>query len=124
MLLLIFKVAPHPLFVREKNDISYEYPITFLQAALGAKVTVPTLDGTTVLDIPEGTQNGKVLRIKGKGVKDLRKNEYGDIYVHIIVDVPKSLNLKQRAILNEAASVLSGAKYEQIEKFNKKLRDL
>jgi molecular chaperone DnaJ len=124
MLLLIFKVAPHPLFVREKNDISYEYPITFLQAALGAKVTVPTLDGTTVLDIPEGTQNGKVLRIKGKGVKDLRKNEYGDIYVHIIVDVPKSLNLKQRAILNEATSVLSGAKYEQIEKFNKKLRDL
>ena len=123
-LFLIFKVASHPIFIREGVNISYELPISITQAALGAKISVPTLDGSTTIDIPEGTQNGTVIRVKGKGVKNLRKDSYGDMYIHIIVDVPKSLNLKQRAALREAEEQLAKAKYDQIDKFNKKLRDM
>lgn len=123
-LILIFKVAPHSLFVREGNDISYEFPITIMQATLGAKVTIPTLNGTTQIDIPEGTQHGTVLKIKGKGVKDLRKTSYGDMYVHIVIDVPKGLNRKQREAMQEAQAALDKVTYDKIEKFNRKMRDL
>ena len=123
-LFLIFKVAQHPIFIREGVNISYELPITITQAALGARITVPTLDGNTVIDIPEGTQHGAVIRVKGKGVKYLRKDAYGDMYIHIIVDVPKSLNIKQRAAVKNAEEELNRAKYEQIEKFNRKLREI
>lgn len=123
-LFLIFKVSSHPLFIREGIDISYELPITFIQAALGAKVTVPTLDGTTIIDIPEGTQNGTVIRVKGKGVKSLRKEVYGNMYVHVVVDVPRSLNYKQREALKNAEDALNKATYEKIEKFNKKVKGL
>ncbi len=123
-LILIFKVAPHSLFVREGNDISFEYPITIMQAALGAKVTIPTLNGTTQIDIPEGTQHGTVLRIREKGVKDLRRNAYGDMYVHIVIDVPKGLNRKQKEALQAAQDALDKVRYDKIDKFNRSLRDL
>lgn len=123
-LFLIFKVASHPVFIREGVNISYELPITMTQAALGARISVPTLDGTTTVDIPEGTQNGTVIRVRGKGVKNLRKDTYGDMYIHVIVDVPKSLNLKQKAALREAEELLAKAKYDQVDKFNKKLREM
>ncbi len=123
-LILVFRVAPHSLFVREGKDISFEYPITIMQAALGARVTIPTLNGTTQIDIPEGTQHGTVLRIKDKGVKDLRKNSYGDMYVHIVIDVPKNLNRKQREAMQQAQDALQKATYDKIEKFNRSMRDL
>ncbi len=123
-LVLVFRVAPHALFAREGTNISFELPITVTQAALGAKITIPTLNGTTQIEIPEGTQNGTVLRVKGKGIKDLRREAYGDLYIHIIVDIPKNLNRKQRDILEEAQSVLEKARYDKIEKYNKTLRDL
>ena len=123
-LILIFKVAPHSLFVREGNDISFELPITIMQATLGAKVTIPTLNGTTMIDIPEGTQHGTVLRIRGKGVKDLRRDAYGDMYVHIVIDVPKGLNRKQREAVQAAQDALDKVRYDKIDKFNRSLRDL
>ncbi len=123
-LILVFKVAPHPLFVREGKDISYELPITIMQATLGAKITVPTLNGTTMIDIPEGTQTGTVLCIRGKGVKDLRKNEYGDMYFHIIVEVPKNLNRKQREAMEQAQDALDKVTYDKVEKFNRIMSSL
>ena len=123
-LFLYIKVASHPIFIREGFNVSYELPITIIQATLGAKITVPVLDGTTVIDIPEGAQNGTVIRVKGKGIKYLKKDGYGDLYIHLIVDVPKSLNTKQKAALKTAEELLQKARYEQIDKFNKKLRDI
>ena len=123
-LYLFFKVAPHPIFIREGYDISYELPITMTQAALGARISVPTLDGTAVVDIAEGTQNGTLIKLKGKGVKNLRNDTHGNMYIHVIVDIPKSLNSKQRSVLKDAEDALLKAKYEKIEKFNKSLRDL
>lgn len=119
-----FRVTPHPVFIREGFNISYELPITIMQAALGAKISVPTLDGTTMITIPEGTQNGDVITLSGKGVKHLKDSGYGSIYIHIIIDVPKSLSSKQKAVLMEAEEALNKAKYDKIDKFNKKLRDL
>jgi molecular chaperone DnaJ len=123
-LYLNIKVAPSALFVRENTNISYELPITFMQAVLGARLTVPTLDGSTVIDIPEGTQNGTVIRVKGKGVKNLRKDTYGDLYIHILVEIPKSLSGRQKAALSEAAAAMDKAKYDKIDRFNKIIKDI
>lgn len=124
-LILIFKVQEHPLFIREGINIRYEVPITVSQAILGATVKIPMLDGKMFdLEIAEGTQSGTVKRIKGKGVKDLRKDAYGDMFVKIIVDIPKNLSLKQRSALKELNEVLAKAKYENVEKFEKTLKGM
>ena len=123
-LFLIFKVAPHPLFIREGVNVSYELPITFMQAVLGDKITVPTVDGTTVIDIPAGTQNGTVIRVKGKGIKNLRKDSYGDVYIHIVVDIPKNLSLKQKNALNDIKETFSKANYDKVEKYNKTIKGI
>lgn len=123
-LILIFKIQEHPLFRRDGVNISFDLPITVTQAILGDTVKVPTLDGKTVdLEIPEGTQSGTVKRIKGKGVKYLRKEAYGDMFVKIIVDIPKGLSLKQRSSLRDLDGVLAKAKYENVEKYNKLLKE-
>ena len=121
---LVFKVASHPLFNRINNDICYDLPITPIQATLGAKITIRTLNGTATLEIPEGTQNGKVFRLKGKGVKDFNRAEYGDMLITVLIDIPKSLNSKQKEVLRQAEDLLSKAKYDQIEKYKKLLREL
>lgn len=123
-LILLFRVDSHPLFVRDGINISYELPITIMQATLGAKMDVPTLKGVTTIEIPEGTQTGKTIRVKGEGVKSLRRDAYGDLFIKIIVDVPKNLNSKQKSALKSVDDVLSKAKYENIESYNKKLRNL
>lgn len=123
-LILIFKIEPHPLFVREGVNLRYELPITIMQAALGDKIDVPTLSGVTTVEIPEGTQNGTVIRVKGKGVKSLRREAYGDLFIKIIVEVPKNLSSKQKSALKELNETLSKAKYEKIENYNKVLRNL
>jgi len=124
-LILIFKVEEHKLFKREGVDVSLEVPITVTQAILGDNIKIPTLDGgTTDLDIAAGTQNGTIKKIKGKGVKYLRKDAYGDMYVKITVDIPKDLSLRQRATLKELGETLSKAKYENVEKYNKIIKGL
>ena len=123
-LFLKFRVTPHPLFNREGFNVSYELPITMMQAALGAKITVPTLDGTTTIDIPEGTQNATMIRLNGKGIKKLKESGYGDLYIYVMIDVPKSLSAKQKAALRDAEEALNKARYDKVEKFNKTLRDI
>ena len=96
-------VKRHPLFSREGVDVICEMPITFVQAALGSEVEVPTLDGKVKYTIPEGTQTGTVFRLRGKGIPHLRGNGRGDQFVKTIIEVPKKLNEKQKRILRDFA---------------------
>ena len=102
-LYVIVSVDEHPLFVRQENDILCDVPISFPQAALGAEVEVPTLDGKVPLKIPAGTQSGGVFRLKGKGAPDLRGRGRGDQLVRVSVEIPRKLNARQRELLEEFA---------------------
>lgn len=123
-LILIFKIDNHPLFVRDGVNLSYELPITIMQATLGVKLDVPTLNGVTTIEIPEGTQNGTILRVKGKGVKSLRKEAYGDLFIKIVVEVPKNLTSKQKSAIKDMDEALAKAKYDKIENYNKTIRNM
>ncbi len=104
-LYIFLNVEPHPLFRRENDDIILEVPISFPQAALGAEIDVPTLDGPVKLKIPPGTQSGKVLRLKGKGIASLQTGRRGDAQVIIRVETPAKLNKRQRELLEEFANI-------------------
>ncbi|MCQ2802134.1 MAG: molecular chaperone DnaJ [Bacilli bacterium] len=99
-------VKPHPYFKREHNDIHLEVPIDFIDAALGNKIEVPTPYGDVLVTIPAGTQSGQVLRMKGKGINDLRTQKPGDQYIHLNVRIPTSLNRKQREALESYKNAL------------------
>jgi molecular chaperone DnaJ len=123
-LYVVIHVRPHPLFTREGNDLACEVPISFVQAALGAEIEVPTLEGKVSLRITEGTQSNKVMRLRGKGMPDLRSGERGDQYVKIFVEVPTRLSEEQRRVLERFAE-LSGEEVSPVTKgFLEKLRDL
>lgn len=92
-------VRPHPYFQRERNDIHLTIPVDFVDAILGAKIEVPTVNGNVYLTIPEGTQPGQTLRMRGQGIKDLRTGKPGDQYVHLDIKSPTSLNKKQKEAL-------------------------
>ncbi|MBQ2324853.1 MAG: molecular chaperone DnaJ [Clostridia bacterium] len=94
-------VKPHKLFVRDGDHIRYEMPISFTEAALGAKLTVPTLEGESEFSIPEGTQSGSVFSLRGKGIPNVNGRGRGDIYVTVTVEVPKSLSGKQKELLKQ-----------------------
>ncbi len=94
-------IKPHKIFTREDTAVHCEVPISFVQAALGAKVEAPTIDGKVELTIPEGTQSGAVLRIQGKGIPKLRGDGRGDEFVKIKVLTPKNLSNRQKKLLRE-----------------------
>ena len=100
-LYVVLHVKEHPFFEREGNDLHCVIPVSFAQAALGAEITVPTLEGEHVLKIPETTQSGTTLRIKGKGVPILNGHGKGDLYVEVRVQTPGKLNKRQRDLLHE-----------------------
>lgn len=105
-LYVVLSVRPHPLFERDGDNIIFELPINFAQAALGAEIEVPTLDGTAVLRIPPGTQHGKVFRLKGKGVPHFDGKGRGDQLIKVKVITPTSLDEKQRRLFEELAKTL------------------
>ncbi len=120
-LYIYLNVEEHPFFRREGNDLLCEVPISFPQAALGAEIEVPTIDGAHKLKIPAGTPSGKVFHIKGKGVQKLGGTSRGDQVVRVYVDVPKNLTQRQRELLEEFAR-LSG---DEVNKsFREKLKNL
>lgn len=91
----------HPLFERQGDDIIYDLPVTFPQAALGASIEVPTLSGRAMLKIPAGTQSGKIFRMRGKGIQHLQRPGSGDELVRVWVWTPKNLSKKERQMLEE-----------------------
>lgn len=108
-------VKDHPLFERDGNDVWCEVPLPMIKATLGAEIEVPTLDGKVSLKIPEGTQTGKVFRLKDKGIPRLHGRDRGDQYVRVKVIIPTKLDDKQRELLEEFAAV-SGDKVSSEEK--------
>jgi molecular chaperone DnaJ len=102
------RVQPHPDFERLENDILYRLDLTFPEAALGIELDIPTLDGTTKLKVPAGTQSGHMLRIKGQGVPHLgRSNRRGDQLVAVRVATPEKLSKRQKELLKELQATLS-----------------
>jgi molecular chaperone DnaJ len=100
-LYVVLHVKEHEIFQREGDDLICDVPISFVQAALGAEVEVPTLNGTAQIRIPSGTQNGTVFRLKGKGIKNVQGYGFGDLLSRVIVEVPSKLNSAQKAKLQE-----------------------
>ncbi len=103
-LLVSVIVRPHAKFEREGNSVLLEQPISFAQAALGAEIDVPTLDGPVKMNIPEGTQTGTTFRLRGKGIPYLRGSGRGDQFVTVTVSVPKSLTGSQKELLRQYAA--------------------
>ena len=100
-------VKPHSFLRREENDLIYELPISFVQAALGDKIDIPTLQNTELLTIPAGTQPGAVFRFKGKGVSYVNDgHRRGDLLVAVKLEVPISLTDQQKKLLEELASTM------------------
>jgi molecular chaperone DnaJ len=116
------KVDEH--FERNGGDLHYAAPISFPQAALGAEIEVETLDGKAKLAIPAGTQSGKVLRMRGKGVPTLRSSRRGDQLVHVYVEVPTRLKARQRELLEQLAEESGGLAAPASRGFMDKLRDI
>ncbi len=101
-LYLFISIDSHNIFKRSEENLYYELPITFSDAALGMAVEVPSIDGgKSKIKIPSGTQHGKQLRLKGKGMPILRRNVFGDLYIRIITEVPVSLSKRQKELLEE-----------------------
>ncbi|MCL7452306.1 MAG: molecular chaperone DnaJ [Anaerolineae bacterium] len=123
-LYVVLHVKPHPFFRRENNDIMMELGINVAQAALGDKITVPTLDGEEELTIPSGTQTGEVFRLRGAGVPYLRRNGRGDQLVMVQVMTPTKLSTEQKHLLAELGKTLGKEVIQQQDKgFFDKLKD-
>ena len=121
-LFVTVSVRPHEIFQRSNFDVMCEVPITFVQAALGAELEVPTLDGKVKYTIPEGTQTGTVFRLKGKGIPMLRRSGRGDQYVKVSVEVPTHLTQKQKDLLREFEGGLKGNNHTKQKRFFDKMR--
>lgn len=120
---LTVSVAPHPFFKRSGDDVICSAPISFIQAALGGELEVPTLEGKGKLKIPAGTQPGSVLRIKGKGIARRTRSGRGDQLVEVAVEVPTALTTRQRELLQELAKELGDEVQPQQKTFVQKLKD-
>ena len=99
-LLVRVQIKPHPQFQRDGVTVLYEHPVSFYQAAMGAELEIPTIDGKVKYSLPAGTQTGTTFRLRGKGIPELRGNRRGDQYVTVRVQVPTNLNAEQKAALN------------------------
>ena len=121
-LLINVTVKSHSIFKREGFDIHCDIPVTYMEAVLGAEITVPTIDGDVKYNISEGTQTGTVFRLKGKGVKKINRTERGNQYVTIYVEVPKNLTKKQKDLLREFEASLSDKNYTKRQSFFEKLK--
>jgi molecular chaperone DnaJ len=122
-LYVFLTVEPHPIFEREGNDILLELPISFAEAALGCKKEVPGLSTHSCrITIPEGTQNGKVFRVKGEGFPNVHGSGKGDLMVRIFVETPTHLNEKQKQVLQEFSSLEGPGNLPQRKSFLDKLK--
>jgi molecular chaperone DnaJ len=104
-LYVMLHLKPHDIFQRDGDDLLCEVPVSFVQAALGAEIEVPTLEGRAVIKIPAGTQSHSTFRVKGRGVKNLQDHGHGDLHVRVQVEVPTRLTAEQKAKLQEFAGL-------------------
>ncbi len=98
-------IRKHPMFQRDGDDLHCEMPISFATAALGGEIEIPTLDGMARLKIPAETQSGKVFRLRGKGIRNVRSHAHGDLLCHVVVETPVKLTERQKELLREFEEV-------------------
>ncbi len=118
------KVKPHQFFRRRRNDLLLDLDVNVAQAALGAEVEVPTIDGPVRLKIPKGTQAGKIFRLKGKGVPDVHGNGRGDQLVIVNVEIPTRLSSEQQVLFERLAETLGSEVRPQERSFLDRLKDV
>ncbi|MEE8705843.1 MAG: molecular chaperone DnaJ [Oscillospiraceae bacterium] len=117
-------VRSHPIFERRGFDVWCEMPITFSQAALGAEVVVPTIDGKVSYQVHEGTQPGDIFKLRGKGIQKLGSRGRGDQYVRVTIEVPKNLTEKQKELLRNFDDSANDKNYQNRKSFFDKLKNL
>lgn len=122
-LYIVLKVKPHQLFKRSGADLYLEIPISFDQAALGAEITVPTLSEKVKYKIPAGTQPGTKFRLKDKGVKYLKREAYGDLYVTVNLEIPTKLNSEQKKAIQNMGKVVTEDCYQKRSSFADKIKE-
>jgi molecular chaperone DnaJ len=123
-LYIFFTVKEHAIFERHENDLHCTVPINVAQAVLGDEITVPTLEGPHDLIIPEGTQTGTELRLKGKGVPEVQGRGRGDLVVHIDVRTPSKLTREQRKLFEQLADTLPVNNEPHAKGLFEKVKDL
>jgi len=123
-LYLEIQVKPHAFFRRKQDDILLNLDVNVAQAALGADIEVPTVDGPTKLNIPTGTQPGRVFTLRGKGVPHLRSNGRGDQLVVVNVEIPSKLTGEQRKLFEQLAQTLGSEVHPQAKSFFDRLREI
>ena len=123
-LVVLITVRPDILFERDRFDIHVSVPITYSQAALGASIIVPTIDGKVEYSVPDGTQAGTVFRLKNRGIQYLNGRGRGDQYVAVNVEIPKKLTREQKKALEAFESTLKEDNYEKRKDFFKSLKDM
>jgi molecular chaperone DnaJ len=123
-LYLTVRLQSHFLFERRGYDVVYTLPITIFEASIGTEIEVATIDGKAKLTIPEGTQNGEIFRMRGKGIQHIRGSGRGDQYIKVEVEVPKSLNSKQKKAIKELKGEVSESSFARRKNFVEKLKKL
>ena len=116
-LIIVLNVAQSPMFIRKGSDLYITVPITFTQAALGCKLEIPTLTDAITYTIPEGTATGTVFRIRDKGVKILKREAHGDLYVTVVVETPQGLSAKQKELLINLNTTVTERQYPKQKAF-------
>ncbi len=123
-LYVFLHVEAHGFFEREGSDLHCEIPISFVQAALGTELEVPTLEGPVKMKVPAGTQSGKVFRLREKGLKSPQQEGTGDLMVTVRVETPSDLNSKQKKLLEEFETLSSESNTPEVSKFIDKMKNL
>ncbi len=117
-------VKPHPVFTRHNNDVVCQVPISFTQAALGGDIEVPTLKGNEKIELPPGTQNHEVFKLKGRGLPDIRSYRNGDEVVQVVVEIPKKLSDRQKQLLRDFAATEDDKTMPQRKSFLDKIKQV
>ena len=116
-LIVVFRVEPHKIFVRDNFDLKVDLPISFKTAALGGVVKVPTVDETFDFTIPEGTQNGQVFTIRGKGIKSARGGT-GNLILRVLVEIPTKLSRDQKKEIEKLDADIDLKQYDRMKKYS------
>ncbi len=117
-------IRPHPVFRRENYDVLCEVPISFCEAALGAEIQIPTLEGKESFKIPEGTQTGTRFTLKGRGIPVIRSTRRGNLHFTVKIEVPKNLNSTQKELLRQFESSCNSTNMSDKKSFGEKLKNL
>ncbi len=123
-LYVVLSIRPHDYFERQGQDLHCVVPISFPQAALGAEIEIPGIDGPVNLKVPEGTQSGKELRIRGRGVPFLNDKGHGDLVIKVLVQVPRKLSRAQREVVQKLAELMNVDNKPTSSSLLEKMKDL